>query len=215
MKSAKQFVVRPSVPLASYLSAAVASMLVALPALAQYKVVGPDGKVTYTDRPPAAAAAPGAKVTPARGGTSNEVALPLDVRQAAERFPVTLYSSPDCGPCATGRQLLRARGVPFNERTVTTLEDGEALQRLAGTRDLPVLTIGGQTLNGLSPEVWNSYLDSAAYPRESRLPANYSYPAAAPLVTRQAAAAPAPRAAQAPAPAAAAEPAPAASGIRF
>lgn len=208
MKSVKQTVIRRSIPWAA--------LLIAGSAMAQYKVVGPDGKVTYTDRPPAATAAPGAKVTPTRGGSSSDVALPLEIRQAAERFPVTLYSSPDCGPCATGRQLLRTRGVPFAERTVTTSEDTEALARLANTRDLPVLTIGGQTLSGLSAEVWNSYLDAAAYPRESRLPANYVYPAASPLVARQAAAAPAPRAPAAPAPADSAEPAPAGSGgIRF
>ena len=215
MKSAHQSV-RHLVRLAPW-AALLIALPAALPAMAQYKVVGPDGKVTYTDRPPAATAAPGAKVAPVRGGSgSNDVALPLEVRQAAQRFPVTLYSAPDCAPCTTGRQLLRTRGIPFTERTITTAEDGEALQRLSGSRDLPVLTIGGQTLNGLSSELWNSYLDSAAYPRESRLPANYVYPPAAPLVERQAAAAaPAPRTAPAPAPAAAPEPAPAASGIRF
>ena len=30
--------------------------LLAGPAFAQYKVVGPDGRITYTDRPPPAAA---------------------------------------------------------------------------------------------------------------------------------------------------------------
>ena len=34
---------------------AVMAVLTALPAAALYKVVGPDGKVTYTDRPPAPA----------------------------------------------------------------------------------------------------------------------------------------------------------------
>ena len=54
--------------------------------------------------------------------------------------------------------------------------------------DAPTLTLGAQTLRGLSAEVWNSYLEAAGYPRESRLPANYQYPAATPLTERREAA---------------------------
>jgi hypothetical protein len=40
-------------------------------------------------------------------------------------------------------------------------------------------------MRGLSSDVWTSYLDAAGYPRESRLPANYQYPASAPLTERR------------------------------
>ena len=198
----------------------VAGLLMA-PAVAQYKVVGPDGKVTYTDRAPTPA---DGKVT-ALGGraapVATEVALPQELRQATSRYPATLYvTSGACEPCDSARQLLRQRGVPFSEKQVVTAEDGEALERLTGARDAPTLTLGAQTLRGLSAELWNSYLDAAGYPRESRLPANYQYPASAPLTERREAArvAPAP-----PRPAARAEPAPAAppppppapGGIKF
>ena len=77
-------------------------------------------------------------------------------------------------------------------------EDNDALERLSGARDVPTLSIGSQVLRGLSSSNWNSYLDAAGYPRESRLPANYQYPAPSPVADR-----PAPRAAaEAPAPAA-------------
>jgi glutaredoxin len=167
-------------------------LLVALHSHAQYKVTGPDGKVTYTDRPPISA---DGKVTAinARGGAS-EVALPLDLRKAVSRYPVTLFvASSACEPCDAARQLLRQRGIPFSERQVQTPEDSDALERLSGGRDAPTLSIGSQILRGLSPEVWASYLDAAGYPRESQLPANYQYPAAAPVVAR----APPPRAPEA------------------
>ena len=47
--------------------AAVALLLggAAVAALAQYKIVGPDGKVTYTDKPPTASDIRPAKGTPA------------------------------------------------------------------------------------------------------------------------------------------------------
>ena len=158
-------------------------LLVALHSHAQYKVTAPDGKVTYTDRPPIST---DSKVTAinARSGAS-EVSLPLDLRRAVSRYPVALFvAGAACEPCDTARQFLRQRGIPFSERQVQTPEDNDALERLSGGRDAPTLSIGTQILRGLSPEIWGSYLDAAGYPRESQLPANYQYPAAAPVVAR-------------------------------
>lgn len=181
---------------------------------AQYKVIGPDGKVTYTDREPTSSEG---RVVPlgARGAAAPDTGgdLPFELRQVASKYPVTLYVTTGCEPCAAARQLLKQRGIPFSERTVTTPEDGDALKRLTGALDAPSLTIGSQPLRGLSSDVWNSYLDAAGYPRESRLPSNYQYRPATPLV--QQAPPPSARADAAPAPAAPA-PLPAApGGIRF
>ena len=152
---------------------------------ALYKVVGPDGKITYTDVQPSPSKS--SKVTPINSAATaqNEVSLPLELRQPAARYPVTLFVTNACEPCATGRQFLRQRGVPFAERTVSTVEDVDALQRLTGGREAPALTIGAQTVRGLSQDIWTSYLDAAGYPRESRLPGNYQYPVAAPLTERR------------------------------
>ncbi len=164
---------------------AAALALAALPASAQFKVVAPDGSVTYTDRPPVAA---NVRVIPmGRSGatpSSPEVALPLELRQLVARFPVTLYTAADCAPCETGRQLLLRRGVPFSERTVASDDDAAALERLVGGRSVPALTIGAQALRGLSQTEWTSYLDAAGYPRESRLPRGWSAPPPTPLVQR-------------------------------
>jgi len=191
-------------PLAWRHGLALLALLAVLPCQAQFKVIGTDGKVTYTDRPPSSqegrVSSMGARAT---GGVpaSDLSALPLELRQAVSRYPVTLYVIVGgCDPCDTARQLLRQRGVPYAEKQVQSAEDGEALERLSGGRDAPTLSIGTQTLRGLAPEVWASYLDAAGYPRDSRLPATYQYPAASPLTERrEAAAAPrpgAPRASQ-------------------
>jgi glutaredoxin len=157
----------------------------ALPAAAQYKVVAPDGSVTYTDRPPLAA---NVRVIPmGRSGAaqpSPEAVLPLELRQLAARFPVTLYTAADCAPCDAGRQLLQRRGVPYSERTVASDDDAAALERLVGGRSVPALTIGAQALRGLSQAEWTSYLDAAGYPRESRLPRGWTAPPPLPLVQR-------------------------------
>jgi glutaredoxin len=190
----------------------------ALPALAQYKVVGPDGKITYTDRP--VAPPTGGQVQTMRAATAAAAAarapLPLELRAVAERFPVTLFTSSDCTPCDSGRQLLQARGIPFAEKTVASDEDIAALQRLSGGRTVPALTVGAQALRGFLDADWQSTLDLAGYPKESKLPRGWSAGPAAPLVARAPAApadAPPPPVPLRPAPEPAA--APPTGGIRF
>jgi glutaredoxin len=182
---------KPSLPqpaLARARRAALTLLLVglSLPAAALYKVVGPDGRVTYTDRPPGDS---GARVSTLNREAGNEVVspqdiLPYELRQAAARYPVTLYTSADCAPCDAGRQLLVQRGVPFSEKRIVTDDDAAALDRVIGGRTVPSLTIGAQALRGLSSIEWNAYLDAAGYPRESRLPRGWQQSAATALVQR-------------------------------
>lgn len=175
---------------------ALACAAVASPALAQYKVVDADGRVTYTDRPPAPSS--GLRVTPVRADGSAAadpvVSLPLELRQAVARFPVTLYTTADCGPCDSGRRLLQERGVPYTERLIVDDADTDALMRLSNGRTVPTLTVGGQVMRGYAENDWRSTLDLAGYPRESRLPRGYTPPEPTPLVAR----APVPVAAAAP-----------------
>jgi glutaredoxin len=167
-------------------------------AMAQYKVIGPDGKVTYTDQAPAASA--GKVQAIAIHGSAGGVPvndLPAALRPAATRYPVTLYAGRDCKPCDSGRQLLVQRGIPFAEKRVESAADGEALARLSGDRSLPLLSIGTQQLKGLTSSEWHSYLDAAGYPKTSTLPASYRAPSPSALAPEPAAPA---RPASAPAP---------------
>ncbi|MDB5874304.1 MAG: glutaredoxin-like protein [Ramlibacter sp.] len=154
-----------------------------------FRIVGPDGRVTFSDKAPTD---PGVRATagtalrmPAAGGTDIN-ALPLELRQAATRYPVTLYTASGCMPCGGGRALLSSRGVPFTEKTVSTNEDILALQRLSGgASSLPFLTVGGQQIRGYSEIEWTQFLDAAGYPKTSQLPANYSPAPPSPLVAAQ------------------------------
>lgn len=166
-----------------------------------YKHVDANGRVTFSDKPPAPSV--GGKAEPvavrAQAGSST-ASLPLEVREAAERYPVTLFAGPNCEPCDAGRNTLTRRGVPFAERSVTSPADGEALRRLAGDQSLPLLTVGGQQVKGYSDIEWGQFLDAAGYPKSSVLPSGYRNPAPAPLVaTTEAAPAAAPTQAAAPA----------------
>lgn len=184
-----------------------------------YRIVGPDGKVTYSDQPPP----PAANARPVAGApvAASSGALPLALRNAASRYPVTLYAGNDCAPCDKGRSFLSARGIPFTERTVNTNDDIAAFKRLSGATSLPMLTIGAQQLKGYSETEWTQYLDAAGYPKQSALPASYRQAAATPLVEAKAAPAPVARAsaerpaAETPAEVPVAPPVTNPSGIRF
>jgi len=192
---------------------ACAALLAALPAWALYKVVGPDGKVTYTDRPPTSDAGKAVPLTGNANGAPAAASLPYALRNAVSRFPVVLYTVSDCDSCDRGRDLLRSRGVPFQERIASSDADKAAWQSKLSSSQAPVLSVGGQMLRGLSVDQWNAYLDVAGYPRESQLPANYSAPPPQPLIDRPA---PVPVPEPEPAPAAAtAPPPPASGGFRF
>ena len=155
-----------------------------------FRIVGPDGRITYSDKAPVENAKGSGSGTVA-AATDTSAALPFALRQIVSRYPVTLYSGPACGPCATGRALLTSRGIPFSERTISTNEDNAALQRLSGDNSLPFLTIGSQQIKGFSDVEWSQFLDAAGYPKTSQLPASYRNVPAAPLVAAQKPAAPA------------------------
>ena len=163
------------------LSIAASLLLAASPSWALFKVVGADGRVTYTDRPLSADET--ARVAPFRPGhaAAPEPALPRDLRQAARRYPVTLYAADDCVPCDSARHLLLERGIPFVERRIASEDDARALEQLGAGRLLPGLSIGTQQLRGLDTAAWLTYLDAAGYPRESRLPRGWKPAPASPL----------------------------------
>ena len=150
-----------------------------------YRIVGPDGRVTFADRSPPPSAnsvKTGEGSAPRPSGNDALAALPYELRQVALKYPVVLYTAGNCAPCAAGRALLAIRGVPSIEKTVATTADKDALQRLSGGSSLPFLTIGSQRLNGFSDVEWTEFLSAAGYPKSSALPAGYRLPAPTPLV---------------------------------
>jgi glutaredoxin len=164
-------------------------------AQAQYKVVQPDGSTTYTDRPPVETNARitslnrrGTRIAP--DAIEAGSGLPVELRLAAQRYPVTLYTGNECQSCEAARRFLQQRGVPYAEKRVASEEDVLALERIVGARAVPALTIGSQPLRGLSETDWTAYLDAAGYPKESKLPRNWQSQPVQALVEKTAAAKP-------------------------
>ncbi|UUX94015.1 glutaredoxin family protein [Aquabacterium sp. J223] len=195
----------------------VALALVGGPVQAQYKVVGPDGKVTYTDRPAAPSVPPVRRESAAAPSSSTgaDPALPLALRQPASRFPVALYTTKDCAPCDHGRALLRERGIPYREWQATAETDRAAWARVVGSDQVPTLRVGQQVLSGFNFESWNEYLTTAGYPTQSVLPASFPVPVPQPLQAATRQEPPPPAEPPRPAPPPAEPPPPAPGGFRF
>jgi glutaredoxin len=140
-----------------------------------YKSVGPDGRVTYSDTPPAAAKQ--VENRPLPSGAVATASLPYELAQVAKAQPVTLFTADKCAPCDAARSFLAARGVPYTEKTVSSNEDIAALRAAGGDAQLPVLTIGRSKEKGYEEGAWNTALSAAGYPKTSQLPTNWRNPA--------------------------------------
>lgn len=154
------------------------------PTLAQYKYVGPDGRVVYSDTPPPPNAKPLAKPpaqttgAPAAGGTASggNQSLPFALQGPAKTYPVVLYTGADCAACDQGRRMLSARGVPFAEKTVRTQEDLNAFKAATGSSQIPVMMVGSSKSVGFDESAWNVALTGAGYPTNNQLPPGYKNP---------------------------------------
>lgn len=83
---------------------------------------------------------------------------------SAEKLPVSLYTSPDCGaPCSSAKELLNGRAIPFKEITVGDPASLEELNKLSGGTTVPVLIVGSAVQRGFEPSLYNSALDAAGY----------------------------------------------------
>lgn len=127
-----------------------------------YRWVDEKGHVEWRDTPPPA----GAKNVEQRNVGSNTIqtsTLPYSVQQAVKNFPVTLWVY-DCGePCTTARRHLVRRGIPHTERNAE--KERDALKKLTGSLEAPVLVVGSKQLKGYLDTDWDSALDAAGYPR--------------------------------------------------
>jgi len=171
----------------------------ALAAHAQYKWSNADGQVNYGDQPPHDARNVERLGVNAGSDVVDPAALlPFEIRRAARDFPVILYARGECGFCDDARAFLKARSVPFVERSVSTAEDVEAFRRLGGGDQLPAMALGRQMLRGYNAGTWSDALTSAGYPQGVPLPHGWQWPAPAPLAGPAPAPAPVPESGYAP-----------------
>ena len=144
------------------------ALLGAMPAAAQttYKWIDPaTGRTVISDQAPPPGVKPLAKqVARDEGG---DQPLPYAVRQVVDKFPVTIYTSANCGDvCKHARDLLNGRGVPFAEKMLQTPEEfAEATQLLGSDTLIPSVTVGREKYKGFNADSWNNLLNLAGYPK--------------------------------------------------
>lgn len=147
--------------------ALVAALLTCSLASAQttYQWIDPkSGTTVISDQPPP----PGAKQIVKRASEeSSEPQVPYATRQAAEKFPVSLYTSANCvEECKLARDLLNGRGVPFSEKMLKTQEELQQLAAQLGSEAaVPSVQVGRQSFKGFEAGAWNNLLDLAGYPK--------------------------------------------------
>lgn len=128
-----------------------------------YRWIDKDGKVVYSDSAPP----PNAKNAELRRLGTNAVdvdKVPFATRDAAKKNPVTLYAN-NCGePCDNARQFLSKRGVPFvTKNPEASQADADALKKLIGALEVPVLVLGKNPIKGYDAGSWEAALDAAGY----------------------------------------------------
>jgi glutaredoxin len=147
-----------------------------------YRWTDEKGRVHLTDTlPPVSARDVQKKSFTVSGALPENASQPYALQVAAKDFPVTLYTSKDCEPCAAARKLLNARGVPFREVLVVDEPQQEELRKVAGALAVPSVTVGRNVQKGFEESAYHSLLDIAGYPKPGILtPRNQAEPKPAP-----------------------------------
>ncbi len=130
-----------------------------------YRYVDRDGRVVYADRPPGS----DVKGFQTKRLSANYIEtdeVPFAAQQAAERFPVTLYTF-SCGDiCDNATALLNRRGVPHATVDVQSPEGSKKLMSVTGEQNAPVLQVGDKSIiKGYNEARWQAALDEAGYPK--------------------------------------------------
>lgn len=135
-----------------------------------YRWQDASGKTVFSDQPPPA----GAKQVTRIGGEarSDSQAIPYATRQAAEKYPVVLYTAASCTElCASARNFLNERSIPYAEKVVGSEEESAELGKILGSAaSVPSIVVGRQSVRGFEAGAWSSLLDLAGYPKTGARP---------------------------------------------
>jgi glutaredoxin len=128
-----------------------------------YKWVDSQGRVSYHDQPPPDGA--GYRVEEKDLGT-NKHKEDDTATKVVEKYPVVLYSVPDCDSCDLARLYLQKRKVPFTEQNLAdNAELQQTFKKKYGSLSAPTITIGEKVMKGYVESVLEGQLDDVGYPK--------------------------------------------------
>lgn len=124
-----------------------------------YKVIGADGKVSYTDKDPQSATAKTEKLKiQTYAGAPSVSSYNGSVRK------VTMLSAQWCGVCRQARAYMVSRKITFEEWDIDQSEFARSKMREVGAKGVPVILVGKQKMVGFSPEGLDDMLQKAGVP---------------------------------------------------
>lgn len=110
-----------------------------------YKVIGADGKVTYTDKEPQSPGAKSEKLNiQTYSGAPSVSALDNPVGK------VTILSAQWCGVCTRAKAYMKSRNIAFEEWDVDKSDYARSKMNQLGAKGVPVILVGNQKMVGFS-----------------------------------------------------------------
>lgn len=129
-----------------------------------YKWVDSQGHVSYHDQPPSDGA--GYRVEEKVLGSSHKPQEGETLADIIEKYPVVLYSVPDCDSCNLARLYLQKRKVPFTEQNLSTDPKlQQIVKKKTGSLSAPTIMIGEKVMKGYVESVLEGELDDVGYPK--------------------------------------------------
>ena len=154
------------------LLAFVASWALTAPALGEtlYKTIGADGRVEYTDRPPAAGKAaktlnftdlPATPLPESVLRYREELHRSMKDRLANAGKPAAgpqMFTAVWCGYCSKAKSYLAQRGIAFREHDIDTPDGQLAFAQAGNASGIPLLLLGEQRVQGFSAAAYDALL---------------------------------------------------------
>ena len=130
-----------------------------------YKSIRPDGKIVYSDRPPAegriekmitfenlpSSALPKETFSYVEQLKRLKASAPV----VASRESIVLYSATWCGYCANAKAYLADKGISYQEIDIDTSEGKAAFAQAGGGKGIPLLLAGRQRVQGFSSAAYD------------------------------------------------------------
>src|SRR5262245_51547654 len=133
-----------------------------------YKSVDSDGRVVYSDRPPAEGRIektitfenlPSSPLPTSTTAYIDQLrsAGPLAPPAATATTGVVLYSAAWCGFCKRAKAYLAAKGISYREFDIDSKEGLAAYARAGGGKGVPLLIAGGRRVQGFTPTAYDAF----------------------------------------------------------
>lgn len=158
----------------------VASLTLAMPATAAdtvYKVVGPNGEITYSDKPPADRSRANtlefrnlpssplpAHVLRFREQLEKSAEGRINAARASRESDTVLFTASWCGHCKRAKTHLAAAQINYVEHDIESVDGMRAFISAGGTGGVPLLVAGDRRIQGYSAPAYDR-LAAAIRPR--------------------------------------------------